>query len=121
MRTDDSFDLTYRDPTAYNLEDLNLWTEYETYTTKFELALYDNEGTAPESNVAYNSRAYGVLNSAWLGFSETLDLLWILNKEGRLMSSSSPIYVVEGLQSEEYFVATGINWPEAQNTPVLLD
>lgn len=118
---DRSFDLLYRDPTPYDLTDTNLWDEYETYTTKFEIGVYDTDGTAPESNVAYNSRAYGVLNSAWLGFSETLDLLWVLNRDGMLKSRENPIYVVEGLQSEEYYVATGINWAEAKNTPCLLD
>lgn len=120
LRDDGSFDMTYRDPTPYDLTDVNLWKEYESYTTKFEIAVYNNEGTLAESNAAYNSRNYGVLNSVWLGFSETLDLLWILDEDGDLIDDENPIEVIAGLQSNEFFVATGIDLSIAQNNPCLI-
>lgn len=40
MRMDESYDNTYPDDTKLDLSD-NLWTSYEEYSKKFELAILD--------------------------------------------------------------------------------
>lgn len=39
---DPSFDSSYSDPTPGNLEDPVLWEEYDFYTTKFSLGVFDS-------------------------------------------------------------------------------
>lgn len=45
MRMDESYDNSYPDDTLLDLSD-NLWTAYEEYSKKFELAVLDEAGAS---------------------------------------------------------------------------
>jgi hypothetical protein len=63
-RDTDDLDVEFTDPTPFDNTDAIKWVTYDGYTSKFELGVFDTAGT-----VLYNARAFGALNSAWLGFS----------------------------------------------------
>lgn len=57
---------------------MNLFTVYTQYTYKAGVGVWDYTSTAATSPNTYNAKSYGVLNSAWMGFSdEGLRLLYI--------------------------------------------
>lgn len=58
-----AFDVEYEDNTPTNAKDAILYKTYDGYTGKFELGVYGTDNTA--------YKAFGVLSSAWLGFSAT--------------------------------------------------
>lgn len=72
---DTSFDKVYIDPNLN--DDLTLWSQYDEYTYKFEMAMLDDTNQ-PGLEKSYN-RAYGVLNNAWLGLKPLRKLLYVLD------------------------------------------
>jgi len=77
---DESYDNAYPDDTEQDLSD-NLWTSYEEYSKKFELAVRDEEGTSNSDSIYYNSRSYGILHHAYVGFFEINPILSFLDAD----------------------------------------
>lgn len=58
---------------------LKLWNKYDEYTFKFELGLFNAKLDAAGAGNFLNTKAHGVLNSAWLGYKPSKTLLYILD------------------------------------------
>lgn len=80
-------------------DDTVLWKEYEFYTTKFELAFYNNPVEETSDFISSSIRSYGVLNSAWAGFNEVTELLYVLNQDYEAVTLDEPLIVYSGHQS----------------------
>lgn len=96
-----------------------IWYSYESYTTKFCMALlYAKADTAGTGSDLF-TRAYGVYSSNWIGFKTYLKRLYVLDHQMR--NTRGRLQVIAGLQSREFYLATGVNAKEAENSPVLID
>lgn len=85
----------YEDPTPLIYNDTVLWEEYDFYTKKLELA-FISDSQENDGIEVYNTRAYGILNSAWVGFTVTFKLFYVLNEDYESISEAYPLYTVSG-------------------------
>mmetsp|Transcript_1259 Transcript_1259/g.907 ORF Transcript_1259/g.907 Transcript_1259/m.907 type:complete len:102 (+) Transcript_1259:2106-2411(+) len=77
----------------------NLWLIYEQYTFNFELALLRITDATE-----YSIKSYGVLNSAYLGFStEEKLMIYIRDSYDNEVSEDNPIVVGAGQKSDNTY------------------
>lgn len=95
---------SYNAKDRYDYHQSQLWTDYETYSRKFWMAVYDKEIV----NCADNNcgRGYGVLTSNWIGFNAKPKPLYVWDDTGRIISEQNPIRVNSGQQSRWHYIGT---------------
>lgn len=97
--------LTYNFKNRYDFDNKNLWPDYETYSRKFWMALYDTSITDCSSNNC--ARGYGVLTSNWIGFDNDPKPLYVWDDKGMIITEQNPMRVGSGQQSRWMYVGTG--------------
>lgn len=78
-----------------------MWQTYDEYTKKFEMALVDEKVDDMDDleeleQKRMTTRAFGVLNNAWLGFKPSKKLLYVLDDNSTRVNREQPIVMAYG-------------------------
>ncbi|CAG9328924.1 unnamed protein product [Blepharisma stoltei] len=94
----------------WDMTDYTTFSDYDFWTTRFEVLVYDN------TNLSIIGKSYGLLNSAYLGFTRSYYPLSINNYSPMLMTNRVVVY--SGSQSSDLVISTG-SWPCVSQKVVL--